>query len=193
MEQNITKELVTALAAFQKSVPPITKDKTAGGTGVSYTYKYADLAAIISVIRETLATNQLAVTQIIEADTLKTIVMHEGGGRIVSVMPLRLDGLAPQKQGSLITYMRRYSLTAILGIVAEDDDDGQIASSGKSAPPSPASATTHQDAADITYLRRDAINKIGAIADLGSLRDATRFSAGCGESAKRHGRAQADQ
>lgn len=39
-------------------------------------------------------------------------------------MPLSIAGMAPQAAGSAITYYRRYSLTAILGLATDDDDDG---------------------------------------------------------------------
>jgi hypothetical protein len=40
----------------------------------------------------------------------------------------------PQKAGSAITYLRRYSLTAILGVFSEDDDDGNVAAHGSMKP-----------------------------------------------------------
>jgi ERF superfamily len=44
---------------------------------------------------------------------------------------------SPQGQGSAITYLRRYALSAVLGIATEDDDDGNAASSAKREPMKP--------------------------------------------------------
>ena len=47
--------------------------------------------------------------------------------RISHVVPLVLDKQTPQAVGSAITYMRRYALMSILGLVGEPDDDGESA------------------------------------------------------------------
>lgn len=41
--------------------------------------------------------------------------------------PIPPEGIDPQKAGSAITYGRRYQLSALLNISAEDDDDGNTA------------------------------------------------------------------
>lgn len=52
----------------------------------------------------------------------------QSGENIGAVMPLMLDKANPQGQGSAITYARRYALMAVLGLVADEDDDGNKAS-----------------------------------------------------------------
>lgn len=52
----------------------------------------------------------------------------ESGEHIDGLMPLMLDKQNPQGQGSAITYARRYALMAVLGLVADEDDDGNKAS-----------------------------------------------------------------
>jgi hypothetical protein len=53
--------------------------------------------------------------------------MHDSGEWLKATAELLLDKATPQGQGSGITYMRRYALSAMLGIATEDDDDGQAA------------------------------------------------------------------
>lgn len=121
-------ELAAALSKMQGQVGAVYKNKTAkvqmknGGT---YTYTYADLAGIWETIRPTLMTNGLAVTQTFIGATIETILMHQSGQWIKSILPLSFEGLKPQELGSLITYMRRYAITSILGISADEDDDGE--------------------------------------------------------------------
>ena len=62
---------------------------------------------------------------------LKTLLEHISGEARISTMPLvAKDPNDPQKVGGALTYMRRYSLTSILGIM-EEDDDGNKASDNK--------------------------------------------------------------
>lgn len=122
-------ELATALASFQSEVNAIQKDRTAKvkmKNGGEYTYAYADLATVIETCKPHLAKHGLSVTQMTEASEkgffLVTIVMHKSGQWISGLYPLPREG-DPQEIGSEITYARRYSLCAALGVAAEEDDD----------------------------------------------------------------------
>jgi hypothetical protein len=64
-------------------------------------------------------------------DVLWTMLGHTSGQWIASDMLLHLVKDDPQGQGSAITYARRYSLCSAIGLVADDDDDGQAASKPK--------------------------------------------------------------
>lgn len=118
-------ELSKALTKFQKSAPPIEKDKTADIS--NYSYKYADLATIWGKIRGILADNGLSVIQSPSSyqteQSLTTMLAHESGEWVSDTMSLKIVQDTPQGQGSAITYARRYSLCAMLGIVADDDND----------------------------------------------------------------------
>lgn len=120
-------ELSKALTAFQKDAPKIVKDKTAK-VG-SYSYSYADLAGIWDKIRGGLADNKLSViqspTSINGQQALTTVVAHESGQWIEDTMELKIVQETPQGQGSAISYARRYALTAMLGLVADDDNDAR--------------------------------------------------------------------
>lgn len=136
MSENIN----AALAKFQGEVPPIPRSKTVEvrtKTGGRYTFAYAPHEVILGVIREALANNNLAAIQPL-ADingrlAIWTILTHSSGERIESLAPVPTsEGMSPQEIGSAITYMRRYALSAILGLATEEDDDGNHAS-GNSA------------------------------------------------------------
>jgi hypothetical protein len=98
--------------------------------------KYADLAACVDAVIDALNSEGLALTQETlphpEGVAIRTILLHSGGGRLFLgelFMPaIKLD---PQGFGSALTYCRRYSLLAAMG-VAPEDDDGNSAS--KAAP-----------------------------------------------------------
>jgi hypothetical protein len=142
MSQDISK-LAEALSKMQGMTPPVAKGKTAGGG--KFTYSYADLSAIWEAIRAPLDKNGLSVTQVYsqEQDALKliTILMHNSGQWIRSVLNVNTKDIDIQKIGSAMTYNRRYALSAILGISTEDDDDGE---SVKDAP--------RQETAQVQYI-----------------------------------------
>lgn len=118
------KNLYKSLANFQQEVPVIHKD-TQG-----YGYTYADLPAIFEVINPLLKKNGLGFTQLVEGKTITTIVFHiESGEVIQSNTDIPQDvSLAKmndfQVLGSAITYIRRYALSSILGIITDKDNDG---------------------------------------------------------------------
>lgn len=142
------KELVAALVKAQGEFVPIEKNASVSypvSRGPAVEFRYADLSAVIDATRPALVKNGLAVSQCFVASThdggmfLETKLMHTGGGEIRSLFPLPKT-VRMQETGSAITYARRYALCAILGVVADPDDDGQAAASGqaKATPAAPA-------------------------------------------------------
>lgn len=98
--------------------------------------KYADLNAVIEACYSALHENGLFISQplcVQDGQTLITTkVMDEDGAEIVSTIVLTgLESMKPQEVGSYITYMRRYSLSALLGLSTEEDDDGNKANDAK--------------------------------------------------------------
>jgi hypothetical protein len=93
--------------------------------------KYADLASIWSAIRKPLTENGLSVMQTTEpyeqGITVVTTLMHVSGETYATKLSAKADKQTIQALGSLITYLRRYSLAALVG-VASLDDDGEAAS-----------------------------------------------------------------
>jgi hypothetical protein len=117
------KHLFKSLSEFQQEVPVIHK----GTQG--YGYSYADLPAIFEVINPLLKKNGLGFSQPIMGDTIKTIIFHiESGESIESLTEIpknvALKGMNDfQVLGSAITYLRRYALSSILGLVTDKDTD----------------------------------------------------------------------
>jgi len=116
---------------------------------------YADLASVFEAIRVPFAENGLAVTQTMELldgfrQALVTTLLHCSGESIQSKMVLP-DIADPQKLGSAITYYRRYSLMAIAGIPAEDDD-GNAASAATKDIKKPSKYITPDQVAQIEFL-----------------------------------------
>ena len=94
---------------------------------------------------------------------LRTELRHEAGGIIHSTVPLRDQG-TEQTFGSSVTYRRRYALVSILGIAAEDDDDGATASSQFKAPKPKRQRDATGEAEDITdYLSESQRRKLYAL------------------------------
>lgn len=122
-------KLYAALSAFQGSLQQPEKNKEVTvrtQTGGNYKFKYADLGNCFKSARQGLADNGLCVIQAIEGDTLVTTLAHKDGGSISSTIPVNLRQ-APQAVGSTLTYFKRYAYCALLGIVADDDDDANAA------------------------------------------------------------------
>ncbi len=128
-------EIAGALAAAQMAFPAIKKGKTANvGT---YSYAYADLADIFDAVRPILAGKGIATIQVMSGNEqgyeLTTRLMHSSGQWVETDFPLRMAGKI-QEVGSELTYARRYALCGILGIAAEEDDDGKAANETKQQP-----------------------------------------------------------
>ena len=140
MEKSETiKELAAAMAKFQGEVPAVKFDekvKVTMKSGGSYTFSYASMGAIKETCRPILAKNGLAVMQLIGEKHLTTMLTHESGEYISEALELRIrDNMTPQEIGSLITYMKRYSYSAVLGLVTDEDEDGNIASGHQASKP----------------------------------------------------------
>lgn len=125
------KELAIALAKFQGEVTNPTNSETVTvktKSGASYSYKYAPLDEILKLVRPILSKNGLAIVQIPHSTgkemCITTTLLHSSG-EWIEYPPLSLmaTDLSPQSAGSVITYGRRYALSAILGIASDDDND----------------------------------------------------------------------
>lgn len=123
-------EIATALCVFQGDVPEIELDQSVSvqmKTGGSYSFKYASFPNIIKTIKPAMKAAGLSFTQLIDSNGgVLTMLLHSSGQSLQSYINPEAPGTQNdlQKLGSKITYLKRYSLTAILGISAETDDDG---------------------------------------------------------------------
>lgn len=121
--------LAAALAKASIGFGTVTRDKKVTITqknGGSYSFQYAPLDVILAAVRKPLADNGLAVVQMLDGGHLVTTLIHESGAEISGRVPLpQVDDI--KGLGSAVTYLRRYAIQAMLGIAAEDDDDGSAA------------------------------------------------------------------
>lgn len=127
--------IAEALAAAQAEMTDPAKDSI----NPHFKSRYADLASILKCVRPVLARHGIALTQttgITDAGgvILITALMWRGESIIgrYPVAPVKAD---PQGYGSAMTYARRYALQAIVGVAADDDDDGNAASAPKASAP----------------------------------------------------------
>ena len=132
--QPVTMSLAGALSQAQAAMKSASFDRT----NPHFKSKYASLASVVDTIRKPLADNGLSYTQTTEIRDgsliLVTTLRHISGETVKSEYPLPAQS-KPQELGSALTYARRYSLSAIVCIAADDDDDaegahkaGQVAS-----------------------------------------------------------------
>lgn len=125
-----TKNLNAKLLEFQNSIETIKKDgkneffKKSNGKASSY----ATLPNILSEVKPILNALKIILTQPIRNNEVFTILTDiESGEQDVSSIALPL-GLNAQQTGSAITYFRRYTLSSLLALEIDEDDDGNAAS-----------------------------------------------------------------
>jgi hypothetical protein len=127
------KNIAIALAKFQGEI------RNPENTEVHphFKCKYAPLSEVLNLVRPVLAKNGLSIFQSTETTEsglvgVKTMLLHESGEFIESdTLLLKPDKMTPQGAGACITYGRRYSISSILGISSEDDDDANSVSGNK--------------------------------------------------------------
>lgn len=122
-----TKLLVAALAEFHKAEVSVPKS----AENPFFHSKYADLWTIKFQCEPHLNALSLVIVQFpgitdVGQPTLITRLSHASGEFMEAETPLFMPKEDPQAQGSAITYMRRYAYCAILGIVADPDDDASV-------------------------------------------------------------------
>ena len=120
--ENIS-ELAKALSLTQGEMQAAIKDCV----NPFFKSKYADLGSIWAAVRPFLSKNGLCVIQTTELLGEKTILVttlaHSSGQYVKSYMCLNPSKNDSQGMGAAITYLRRYSLSAILGVVTDEDND----------------------------------------------------------------------
>jgi hypothetical protein len=139
MHETQTKELFTALAKAQGQVKEAELDKV----NPHYRTRYASLGSIWGACRQALSSNGLSVIQGLAHDkdgkiVLESRLTHASGEQIVFFCPMLISKQDMQGLGGAITYARRYSLAALVGIVADEDDDSNSApkpTTQKNSPP----------------------------------------------------------
>lgn len=157
-------DLAFALAEAQGRINSPAKNREVRVTmksGGSYSFKYATLDAVIEAVRAPLSAAGLAFIQTLGADgsgkyRLATTLVHASGQWISSETPLLVEEKTSQGFGSALTYMRRYALCAMLGVAADEDDDGGAASAGQAVAKGRASAKAGATKAGAKTVKRGA-------------------------------------
>ena len=115
-------KLAEALAKAQAEMEPATKD----ANNPFFKSQYASLASCWQACRGPLTKHGLAIIQTTEPDngnvTVISILTHSSGQWVkgkLSVKPPKTDS---QALGSCLSYLRRYSLSALVGLSTQDDD-----------------------------------------------------------------------
>lgn len=129
MQSEHINEIAKALAAAQAEITGAKKS----GLNPHLKSKYADLEDSWEAIREPLSKNGLSIWQGVvpqdEGPALRTLLMHESGQWLESIMPMVMkDASNPQVVGTVISYYRRYALKAAVGLYDTDDDGASAAS-----------------------------------------------------------------
>jgi len=128
--------LTLALSIVQGKMSHAVKDSA----NPFFKSKYADLESVWDACRSLLAENGLAVMQFPglytdhdKSMSLTTIISHKSGEYLSQEMSVPVTKADAQGAGSALTYMRRYALAAVVGVV-QADDDGNAASNPQSKP-----------------------------------------------------------
>lgn len=125
-----TDKVYPAFVSCLQQIESASKDST----NPHFRSKYADLASCMAVVKPALAANDCALAQPADvSEDLKSVkvgnvFMHSSGQYLRWDFTLPLESrVSPHEVGKSATYARRYSLSA-LGVIAEDDDDGNTGS-----------------------------------------------------------------
>jgi hypothetical protein len=176
--------LAVALAKAQGRIDAATK----GNINPHFKSRYADLASVWDACRAALSENGLSIVQLVSAFgtkvTVTTLLLHGSGQWIRNELTSTAAGNGPQQIGAVITYLRRYSLAAMVG-VAPDDDDGNAgqappdySNDARVAGPQPGRSFEDWEQRIMSAENTDALKKVGAeVSKLpAGLKDALRLA-----------------
>lgn len=125
---------ISKLALALCLAQPVIKVALMDSVNPFFKSKYADLGAVWDAVKPALKEQGLAVSQfpdhIGQEPALTTMLIHISGQWLSGTYPLMVTDKdhTPQGYGSALTYARRYGLSAVLGVIADSDDDGNAAS-----------------------------------------------------------------
>lgn len=121
-KSELVNELFKSLALAQGEIENAAKNSN----NPHFKSKYADLAEVLNTVRPVFSKNGLSIIQCPSFDgelvTVETTIAHDSGQWISEVAKSPCVKRDAQGIGSVITYLRRYSLAAFAGIAQEDDD-----------------------------------------------------------------------
>jgi ERF superfamily len=152
--------LAAALLKAQAAMPPLVTDSSNPHFRSTYLSLHGLQQAVLPVLN---AHGLLWIAMPLENELGKPVLQYtllhaETGESLEGQMPLLLGNQeTSQSFGSAITYARRYALSAVLGLAA-DDDDGNAASDKKSVAPKVTKVSTSGGDAPATVAQRRLIN-----------------------------------
>ena len=129
-------ESIAGLAAALSQAQGVMKGALKDSANPFFKSRYADLASVVEAIRAAFSANGLSYIQTVEPSDkdevrVETMLLHSSGEWIsCGILSLPVSKIDAQGYGSALTYARRYSLSAAVG-VAPEDDDGNAASIAK--------------------------------------------------------------
>ncbi len=127
--------LYDALERAYKEIPGVVLNDSVAGD--KFKFRYASLKQVIEKVRAPLLRYGVLIRQGAEHSQkldgsllvpVYTDLIHSRSGEVVRTkIDIPIVKFDPQSVGSAITYGKRYTLLAALGIATDDDDDGQSA------------------------------------------------------------------
>ncbi len=126
-------ESINEIAAALSKAQGVMKAAAKDADNPFFKSKYADLPSVVFAVKQPLADNGLSYVQspsyLKETGmvTVDMLLMHSSGQWIAGSVQVPTNKGDAQGVGSAITYARRYILAAMLGVVADEDDDGNKA------------------------------------------------------------------
>jgi hypothetical protein len=128
-------DIAGAMVKVQDALKPAIKD----ATNPAFKSRYADLNAVWEACRAPLTKNGVFAAQDVTSDdtgvSVCTRLIHTSGQWLeFGPLYIPLGKKDAQGVGSATSYAKRYGLSAALGIVAEDDDDGNSATASQAKP-----------------------------------------------------------
>lgn len=133
MNDQAMAALYAALAQAQAEFQPITKNREVMiqmKSGGKYKFRYADLDEINLRTRPALTKHGLGLMQIVSSEPsgatfIETRLTHKDGGSVSARLDIKgpREYPDPKEFGAVVSYLRRYQVTPMLGVAADDDAD----------------------------------------------------------------------
>ena len=122
-------ELAKALAAFQAEV----KQPEKNAANPFFKSNYVNLESVVKTVNTYGPKNGLSFTQWPSTNEqgkpgVATLLLHNSGEWIeFDPVYMKSDKDTAQGAGSVVSYLKRYALSAVYGITSDEDDDGNNA------------------------------------------------------------------
>ena len=167
-------DIYQALIAAQGEFKPIPKTKKVNFGNVKYSY--ADFDDLVQCVRPILCKNSLAFvhrinTELDHTTFMECEILHKSGQSIGCKLEIKLPD-DPKQAGGIITYFKRYTLEAMLGVTTNEDTDATVQEAPKSVgretkPPAAKSKASGAKSSTITEAQRKRLFAIAGEKKLG--------------------------